>query len=132
MISYYEKFRLLDEGKKHDFYVEVNWDKKNKAVKDCKLIKFTFPDGGQAIVKRELLNALLFTIARADEQREMIPVKVQPVHWKEVQVKIKATKDIRKGEDIIMSPFKISVPCDQTKEILGVDAWNKEVQRQRS
>jgi hypothetical protein len=129
VISYYEKFRLIDEGKSKDFFAEVNWNKKDKSSKDCKLIKFTFPNGEEAVVKRELLNSLLFSISRADEQREMIPVKIQPVHWKTVQVSIKATKDICKGEDIIMNPFKISVPCDQVKDIMGIDNWKKEVDK---
>lgn len=129
MISYYEKFRLIDEGKEKDFFAEVNWNKKDKASKDCKLIKFTFPNGETAVIKKELLNAMLFAMARADEQRQMIPVKIQPVHWKTVQVSLKATKDIRKGEDIIMNPFKVSVPCDQVKEIMGVDKWKKEVDK---
>jgi hypothetical protein len=129
MINYYEKFRIIDEGKEHDFFAEVNWNKKDKKTNECKMIKFTFPDGKTAVIKRELLNAFLFSISQAPEQRQMIPVKIQPVHWRTVQVSLKATKDIHKGEDIVMNPFKVSMPCDQVKEIMGVDNWQKEVDK---
>lgn len=131
MIRYYEKFRLIDEGKQHDFFAEVNWNPKDKSTNEAKMIKFTFPDGKEAMVKRELLLAMLFAVSPKEDQRKMIPVKIQPVHWREVQLKLKAKKDIRKGEDIIMSPIKVSIACDQVKEIMGIEAWEKEVKQQQ-
>lgn len=130
MISYYEKFRLLDEGKEKDFFCEVNWNKSDKTSNECKLVKFTFPNGESSIIKKDLLLSMLFAISKSEDQRKMMPVSIQPVHWRTVQLSIKATKDIRKGENIVMNPIKVSIPCDQTKEIIGMDNFNEAVKQQ--
>lgn len=129
MLKDYNKFRIVDENKSKDFFAEVNWNRKDKSSNECKLVKFTFPNGDEALVKKELLISMLFSMGNPEEQRGMIPVKVQPVHWRTVQVSMKATKDIREGEDIVMNPIRVSIPCDQVKDIMGVDSWKKEVDR---
>ena len=52
MIKGHEKFRISDENKERDFFVEVNWDETDKNVNQCKLLKVTFPDGKESIVKK--------------------------------------------------------------------------------
>lgn len=116
MIDSYEKFRISDENKAHDFFVEVNW-KKDKSIENCQLLKVTFPDGQQAFVKKDILFAFLFAIGGPKEQRAMIPQQVTRVKWYETVVGVKATKDIRKGETITF-PIKLSIPVSQ-EEIIG-------------
>lgn len=119
MLVDYEKFRILDENKQNEFYAEVNWDKNEPKVKNCQLIRFTFPDGKVAIVKKELLNEMLFYIGTEEEQRKMIPQKVETVHAYKTVLGIKATKDIAKGE-MINFPVSLSIPCTMlNQEIIG-------------
>lgn len=112
MIDNYEKIRVPDENKKNDFFVEVNFDKKDK----CKVLRVTFPDGKQAFVKKEYLNAILFAIGNDEEQRQMIPTTVQQVRWYETVVSVKAKKDIHKGDNITF-PIKISIPSPQEERL---------------
>lgn len=115
MISHYEKFRLLDENKANEFYAEVNWDSEDKKSNESKLVRFTFPDGKQAIVKRELLNAFLFAIGSEEDQRKMIPQTFETVHQYTTVLGIKASKPIEKGE-MINFPVNLSIPCSVLKQ----------------
>lgn len=117
MLDTYEKFRIKDESGDNHFFVEVNWDLKDKKINECKLLKITFPDGKIAYVKRELMHEMLFAIGDAESQKKMIPQKVIHTKWLETVLGIKATKDIRKGE-MINVPVKISLPS-QEEEIIG-------------
>ncbi len=118
MLNHYEKFRMQDEGKNNEFYVEVNWDK-NPKTNDCKVLKFTFPDGTESFVKREYLNALLFAIGSQEEQRKLIPQTITRVKWYETVVSVKAKKDIPKG-DLITFPIKLSLPSMEQEAIAEV------------
>ena len=113
MIKDYQKFRMLDENKRNNFFIEVNW---NKEVSDCKILKITFPDRKQSIIKKEHLLAVLFAIGSESEQRRMVPQKLTQVKWYETVVSIKATKDINKGEQITF-PIKITLPSTEEEVI---------------
>lgn len=126
MIQTYEKFRLPDENKQNDFYMEVNWNPEDKKTNDCKLIKVTFPNGKSAIIKREYLNQILFAIGNPEDQKKLIPQNFETVHWRETVLGIKATKDIKKDE-MINFPIKISFPCTLVREAIGEEAWKREV-----
>lgn len=117
MIETYEKFRIEDQDKKNDFFIEVNWSD-DKDVKECRILKITFPNGEKAFIKRENLNAMLFAIGRKEDQRKMIPQKIETVHHYKTVLGIKATKDIHKGENINF-PVEMTVPCSFTKEMIG-------------
>jgi hypothetical protein len=119
MIEHYEKFRLLDENKQNEFYAEVNWDSEDKKSNQCKLIRFIFPDGKTAVVKKDLLNSLLFTIGTEDEQRNMIPQTLETVHQYQTVLGVKATKNIGKGE-MLNFPVNLSIPCATLRhDIIG-------------
>lgn len=117
MISHHEKFRFTDENKKTPFFMEVNWNPKDKKSNQAKIIKVIHPDGTETYIKREHFNAFLFAIGKPSEQREMIPQKQQTVRTIETTLGIKATKDIRKGERINV-PVKLDIPINQ-QEIIG-------------
>lgn len=129
MILDYEKFTLADEGKENDLIAEVNWDQKDASTNHSQVVRFIFPDGKTCLVKRDLLNSLLFAIGRPEDQRKMIPQKLQPVHHWERALKLKAKEDIPKGGDIIVKVHG-SIPCLLTKEFLGDADFNKEVKRE--
>lgn len=116
MLKTYEKFRMIDEDKKNDWFIEVNW-KKDPIIAESKILKVTFPNGDVAFLRRELLNEMLFVIGKPEDQQKMIPQKLTHMKWYETVLSIKATKNIRKGEGITF-PIKISLPPSQ-EEIIG-------------
>ena len=129
MISTYESFLLSDEAKENDFQAEVNWDAHDSKSNHSQLVRFTFPDGKIALVKRELLNTLLFVIGKPEDQRKMIPQKLQPVHHFEQKLEVTVKQDIPKGGKIVFK-HNGSIPCLLTKEFLGDAEFNKEVQKE--
>lgn len=117
MIKHYEKFRLEDENKNNEFFAEVNWDVKDKKTNDSKLIRFTFPDGTTSVVRRDILNSIMFAIGTPEQQQNMIPQTISKVRWYETVLNVQAKKDIRKGESVVF-PVKLSLPPIE-EEILG-------------
>jgi len=128
MLTEYQKFQLPDQSNENNITAEVNYSE-DPDVNECKIIRFTLPDGKKMYVKREHLNQILFAIGKAEDQRKMIPQKIRTVHWFETVLGVKATKDIRKGE-MINFPIKASVPCTYVKELIGEakfkDNYNQE------
>ena len=116
MIKEYEKFRIVDHKETNHFLAEVNWED-NKEISDCKIIKFTFPNGDNSYVKKEDLLAFLFVIGEQSEQSKIIPQKLTHSRWYQTVLGITAHKDIRKGEKIVV-PVKISLP-DMEEEVIG-------------
>lgn len=115
MIKFHNKWKLLAVSGK-DFIAEVNWNEED-GIKDCKVIRFTFPDGTQSVIKREHLHEILFSIGTEEQQRELIPQIQTEVEWYETVVGVKATKNIAKGE-MMNFPIKISLPA-RKKEVIG-------------
>lgn len=113
MIKTYDKQRLVDENKKNDIIVEVNWNAKHKP---CEFVRFSI-DGKEAIVKKEYLLMFLFQIGNEDEQRKMIPQTQTRSRWYETTVTVKAKKDVKEGEEITF-PLKLTIP-DTTEEVVG-------------
>ena len=131
MIQDYQKMQLPDESKGgKNLIMEVNWSPDDPKTGQCKMIRLTYPNGDTAIVKREHLNQVLFAIGRPEDQRKLIPRKIEAVHWRPVRLSIKAEKDIRKGEQIILKQITISVPCTYVREIIGEEKWDKEVAKE--
>lgn len=116
MLVGYEKLRIPDETKKHELLLEVNWNPYDETSKDGKLIRITM-GGKSAIIKREHLNAVLFAIGTAEDQRKMIPQVQRTSRWYETVVSVKATKNIAKGEEITF-PIKLTLPTIE-KEIIA-------------
>ena len=115
MLKDFYKLRLPDLKKKNDINMEVNWSS-DADLADCKVVKFIFPDKSEAYIAREDLNFFLFTIGRPEDQQKMIPQKLTSVKWYETVLSIKATKDIRKGENITF-PIKITLPAEEVDKI---------------
>lgn len=109
--------RIPDVSKKNDFEVEVNWNPKDKKTNECKYLRFIFPNGQIALVKREAFQAFLFAVGTEEDQRKLIPTTTNHVRWYETVLGITAKKDIRKGEKIVV-PVKLTLPAfeDQAKK----------------
>lgn len=118
MIEGHEKFRMQDEEGGKTFYIEVNW-RDDPKINDCKVLRFTFPDGSNVHILKEHLNAVLFAIGTADEQRKMIPQTIRRSKWYETIVSVKAKRDIAKGEDITF-PIKITLPSVEQEAIAEI------------
>lgn len=111
MIRTHEKLRLTDLNKQHDLLIEVNWDAKDSKSNDCQLLRFHYPNGDVATIKRDDFNAILFLIGTPSQQRDLVPQKVETIRNIETTLGIKATKNIAKGE-MINVPVKIPIPHD--------------------
>ena len=110
MIDGHEKFRMPDDNKKHDWFAEVNWNEKDDKTNECKVLKITSPDGKVSYIKKEHFFAVVFAIGNAAEQREMVPQTVTKMKHYETIVGVKATKDIKKGEEVRF-PIKLTIPA---------------------
>ena len=116
MLRSHEVLRIPDIYKKDTgIRLEVNWNPEDKETNECKIVKISFGDK-DFYVKREHLHALMFAIGNPGEQRNLIPQTLTQVKWYETVLSVKATKDIRKGENITF-PIKISLP--KTEEVVG-------------
>ena len=117
MIEEHEKFKIQDDNGDNHFFMEVNWNPDNKLTNECKVIKFTFPDGKKAFVKKEQLHAVLFAMGTPAEQQKMIPVKLTQVrHWKS-DIYILMQKDMKKGQ-VLKAPVDITLPS-VSEEVIG-------------
>lgn len=105
MIKRHEVFVVPDENKTRIMKWEVNWNPKDKKTNDCKILRVVFPDGKEMMVKREYLNSLLFIIGTPEMQQTLVPQKIVQKRRFQGQVKLKATKDISKGEEIITTCY---------------------------
>ena len=116
MIRDYQKACIVDEKGKNDLIVEVNWNPNDPKTNECKILKLTYPDGKTAFVKRDLLNSFLFAIGTESQQRELIPQTIHKVKWYETILSVKATKNIKKGEQVTF-PIKITLPVTEEEYI---------------
>lgn len=117
MLTEYEKLQWVDaDERKIGVTFEVNWDPTNEKTNASKVLKMTLPDGKVHYIKRDFLNAFLFVIGTEEDQRKMLPQKIITTKWYETVVSVKATKDIRKGEEVVF-PIKISLPDERREAI---------------
>ena len=110
---------MMDKALKNDFFIEINWNAEDEKTNECKIFKITFPDGKEAFIEKKHLLEILFVAGSVEEKRDLIPMKLQPVHEREVKLSLIAKKDIKKGEAINIKPILISIPCDKSEEIIG-------------
>ena len=99
MIDSYEKIKIPDEGGRNDLVFEVNYDDTPK-VQGCKILRVTYPDGSKGYLRRDYIHSMLFAISEAEQQRELIPAKIQIIRKYQTMLGITAQKNIKKGEKI--------------------------------
>ena len=106
MIKSYTRGEIKDlYGKKTGVKLEVNWNPDDENSNDCKVIKLTLPEGKDYYVKKEEFLSFLWLIGTSEEHTKMIPQNIVTKRRFEGLVKMKATKDIRKGENIVARCF---------------------------
>lgn|SRR3990167_8829459 len=127
MLTEHEKFRMIDESQKNDFFIEVNWEENNEELNNCKILKVTFPDGTISYLQRKYLLEVLFAIGKAEDQQKMIPQTLETIHHYKTVLGIKAKNDIHKGE-MINFPIELSVPCSALKQEV-IDKLPKEYKK---
>lgn len=92
MIKGYNIAELKDKNKKHQVSFEVN---KKGIKKNSVILHF---DDKEAYIDMKDLYSVVFMMADAEAQLEMIPVSKTTVTTYKRAIKIKATKDIKAGE----------------------------------
>ncbi len=125
MIDTHEKFRMPNLDGKSDWFIEVNWNPKDKKTNECKVLKIIFPDKTTQLMKKEHLNAVLFAIGNAAEQREMIPQVVTKVRKFSKMLQVTATKNIAKGEKMVF-PYEFEIPIEQFDRISNLGDIKKD------
>lgn len=83
--------------------LDVNFDEKHK---DC--VQVTLK-GQKSIIKYTDLFAFMFTIATKEQQALMMPVTQELGNEYMKQIRIKCTKNMKKGEELVVN-VKIHVP----------------------
>ena len=122
MLDQYEKLVWVDADERDTgMRFEVNWAPDDAKTNECKVIKMTLKDGTVHYIKREMLNAFLWLIGTAEDQRKMLPQTIIKTKWYETVVSVKATKDIHKGEEVVF-PIKISLPDERREAIQEIKA----------
>lgn len=82
---------------KHSIEMEVNWDKTL-----TEYIKLLF-DGKEAYIKRSDLFAMMFVLATPEQQEDMIPVTRKEMKPYERQHRVKVTKDLKEGDELVVN-----------------------------
>ena len=116
MLNTHEKF--LFDDKRNKFFAEINWED-NQETNECKIIKFTFPDGKDCYVPKKLLIEMLFAIGDKEEQMKMIPQKISRSKWYETVISVKVNKRIEKGE-LLIFPLKITLPTVEEEVVAEI------------
>ena len=106
MIDEYAQF------KHGELSIEVNY---NEAVKPCEMIKFTIGEKS-VVVDRAYLYQMLILFGDTDQQEQLIPITETLVKPVKRLLKVRAKKDIKKG-DTISVVHTIYVPMAKTEKI---------------
>lgn len=124
MLTEHHKVELLDKNKKHKFFAEVNWEPDNEKINNSKVIRLSC-DEKYAYVDVKHFMEFLFAVGNPQQQQRLIPQTVTRVHEQQMKLAIKATKDIKKGEEIVMNDIKVSIPCFVVDKIGEVNVERK-------
>lgn len=116
MLENWEKFVMIDQAKRNNFFAEVNWNLKDEKTNKCQVIKFTFPNGDKAYIKKKHLFEMLFAIGAPKEQQKMIPQVIRRSRHYETKIGVTTTRDIKKGEKLVF-PLKLTLPTFEEEAI---------------
>lgn len=107
MISDYTKFEH------ENLVIEVNW---NEAVKPCKYIRFSL-GGKEVVINREDFYAMMMIFGDDDQKEKLIPVVETNVRAITRLLKVRAKKDMKKGE-IMAFPYTYFIPAAVYERLL--------------
>lgn len=108
MINQKAQAEIEDINGKDPLVFEVNFDEEHK---DCVKITIKTDDHGQyeRIVKYSDLFSFMFTLGTKEQQAKMIPVREELGTEYMKTLRIRCTKDMKAGEEIVVHT-KIHVP----------------------
>lgn len=124
MIKTHEQILVPDINRENPLVVEVNWNPKDKKTNECKVVRLIYPNGQTALVKREHLHGVLFSIGREEDQQKLVPQTLTRIRNYETMLGITATKNIAKGEKINVH-VKIPIPLTQDDVYAGARSSKK-------
>jgi len=87
--------------------VEVNW---NESVKPCKKFKLKLGDK-ETIINYNDLYGMLFMFGNEESKSDLIPVKHSKIIMAKREVRMRAKKDIKRG-DIIQTTYEYPIAED--------------------
>ncbi len=123
MLLEHEKWKLQSLDKKETFWIEANFKEDDEETNEGKILKFTFPDGKIAYIKRDDLNQILFAIGTPTDQMKMIPQTLTKVSYEKTRLTLVAEKDFKKGE--LINFIYTHSPKVIQQDIIGKDKANK-------
>jgi hypothetical protein len=103
MIQEHNKAVIPDASGHNDLEVEMNWNDKTHDAVRIKL------GDKEAIIKIDDLFGLAYTLASPEQQAELMPVRHTTVTKYFKQHVVKAKRDIKKGDQLIVN-CEINVP----------------------
>lgn len=88
-------------GNRRPVSVEVNW---NKAVAPAAYLKLKWEDK-ELILNRRELQTIMFLLADDEDETKYFRNNTQELKRNRHQFKVKANRDIRKGEDVVFNKY---------------------------
>ena len=100
----YEEFWLGDYRNHVDVKVAVNW---NRAVSPSKALRLSWRDkrgtDQELVLDREEVQTIMFLLAPTEEEDKYLSTRTQELKRQRRLFKIKAPRDFKKGEEIVVS-----------------------------
>lgn len=109
MLETYERFTLPLKGIHKPIIAEVNWDLEDEDIKNCRTIRFVFPDGTKGYMKKDHLFAMLFAMGSEREQEKIVPQTITKTRHYITDLWIKVPSGA-KGGDTLKTRVNISLP----------------------
>ena len=118
-----DEYACFDKG---GLVVEVNW---NEFVKPCKKIRFKIGDK-EAIIDNGDFYGMMMFFGTSEQQEQLIPIKETKVRMVTTLLKVRAKKDIMKGEMIVFPhtyPVASSIYEKIKLEGSGIEKLDKDI-----
>ena len=95
---------IQDINGKTPLFFDINFDRKDI---DC--VRISLANGHRRIIKYSDLFGFMFVLATPEQQAKMIPVKQELGYQYMKQIRVKVSKNIKKGEELVVN-VPINVP----------------------
>lgn len=116
---------LTDVRGQNDIEVEVNKDGKEEDFVEFK-IRDCDGDYIKSYISIKDLYGLVFLLVGPEEQADMIPIKKTEMRSEVRKIRVKAQKDIKRGEEIVVN-YKLDYPLiieENVNKLLGKSRRN--------
>ena len=100
----HEVFPIEDYLSKHPVFVEVNW---NKEVAPAEFMRLKWEnregESQELVLNREEVQTILFLLAPSAEEEKYLRGRTQELRRDRHEFRVKAGRDIKKGDEIIIN-----------------------------